>query len=536
MTGSQPDPISLEIFRHLFSAVAEDMGAALGRTAFSPNIKERRDYSCAVFNAAGRMIAQAAHIPVHLGAMPASVEAARTLAPFLPGDAVLLNDPFAGGTHLPDLTLVTPVFTEGPPVSLLGFVASRAHHADVGGMSPGSMPLSTELYQEGLIIPPVKLYEAGRRNDAVWRLLLANTRTPDERDGDLLAQIAAADVGARRLRELAAHYGRDAVAIHAEALLRYAEALTRAAIGGLPDGTYPFADCLDDDGQGTVDLPIHVAVTIAGDTVTVDFTGTAPECTGSLNAVAAITRSACLYCLRCLIGSDVPANDGSFAPLRLILPEGTLVNARHPRAVAAGNVETSQRIVDAVFGALAQAAPDRVPAASQGTMNNTVIGGSDPGTGRPFTYYETVGGGGGALPDLDGLAGRHSHMTNTLNTPVEALETAYPLRVLAYGLRRGSGGHGRHHGGDGLLRALQFLTPSTATVMSERRRHGPYGLAGGAAGQPGRNRLRRASGEEIALPGKATIAIQSGDVLTVETPGGGGWGAAEPGGDEARGR
>ncbi len=534
-SGSPPDAISLAVFRHLFSAVAEEMGAALGRTAFSPNIKERRDYSCAVFDAAGRMIAQAAHIPVHLGAMPASVEAALTLGPFLPGDAVLLNDPFAGGTHLPDLTLVTPVFTEEPPANLLGFVASRAHHADVGGMSPGSMPLSTELYQEGLIIPPVKLFDAGRRNDAIWRLLLANTRTPDERDGDLSAQIAAAAVGARRLRELAGHYGRDTVAAHAETLLHYAEALTRAAIRGLPDGMYPFVDCLDDDGQGNADLPIRVAVTIAGDSLTVDFTGTAPECAGSLNAVAAITRSACLYCLRCLIGSDGPANDGSFAPLQLILPERTLVNARHPHAVAAGNVETSQRIVDAIFGALAQAAPDRVPAASQGTMNNTVIGGSDPRTGRPFTYYETVGGGGGALPDLDGLSGRHSHMTNTLNTPVEALETAYPLRVLAYRLRPGSGGGGRFRGGDGLERSLQFLAPATATVMSERRLHGPYGLAGGAAGQRGRNRLRRATGEEVELPGKVTLAVQPGDVLIVETPGGGGWGDAEPGGEGARG-
>ncbi|MGI8913205.1 MAG: hydantoinase B/oxoprolinase family protein [Chloroflexota bacterium] len=527
MSESVPtvDAVSLEVFRHLFSAVAEEMGAALGRTAFSPNIKERRDYSCAVFDATGHMIAQAAHIPVHLGSMPASVQAALALAPFAPGDAVLLNDPFAGGTHLPDITLVTPVFVDEPEGPLLGFVASRAHHADVGGMSPGSMPLSTELYAEGLIIPPVKLFEAGRRNEGVYQLILANTRTPEERDGDLTAQVAAAAVGVRRLRELAAQYGRDTVAIHAAALLAYAESLTRATIRNLPDGMYRFADYLDDDGQGNQDLPIQVTLTIAGDMLTLDFTGSAPECAGSLNAVAAITRSACLYCLRCLMDPDAPTNEGCFAPLRFILPEGSIVNARRPRAVAAGNVETSQRIVDVVFGALAQAAPDRVPAAGQGTMNNTLIGCRDRRSGQPYTYYETLAGGSGAFPDLAGLSGRQVHMTNTLNTPIEALETAYPLRVLAYELLRGSGGGGRAMGGNGLRRELQFLAPATATVISERRRHSPYGLAGGGPGSPGRNRLRRVTGEELDLGGKATVKVQPGDVLIVDTPGGGGWGA-----------
>ena len=521
------DAVSLEVFRHLFSAVAEEMGAALGRTAFSPNIKERRDYSCAVFDADGRMIAQAAHIPVHLGSMPASVQAALTLAPFAPGDAVLLNDPYAGGTHLPDITLVTPVFADEQSGPLLGFVASRAHHADIGGMAPGSMPLSTELYAEGLIIPPVKLFDAGRRNDGIWQLLLANTRTPEERDGDLSAQIAAAAVGVRRLRELTERYGHDTVAEHSTALLAYAESLTRATIRDLPDGTYRFTDYLDDDGQGNQDLAIQVALTITDDTMTLDFTGSAPECAGSLNAVAAITRSACLYCLRCLMGPDAPTNDGCFAPMRFILPEGSIVNARRPRAVAAGNVETSQRIVDVVFGALAQAAPDRVPAAGQGTMNNTLVGGRDPHTGLPFTYYETLAGGSGALPDLDGLSGRQVHMTNTLNTPVEALETAYPLRVLTYALRRDSGGGGMWRGGDGIRGELQFFTPAIVTVISERRRHAPYGLAGGEAGLPGSNRVQRANGEVRDLGGKATVAVVPGDVLIIETPGGGGWGTAD---------
>jgi N-methylhydantoinase B len=521
---STVDAVSTEVFRHLFSAVAEEMGAALGRTAFSPNIKERRDYSCAVFDALGRMIAQAAHIPVHLGSMPASMQAALSLAPLAPGDAVLLNDPYAGGTHLPDITLVTPVFAGEHGGPLLGYVASRAHHADVGGMSPGSLPLSTELYAEGLIIPPIKLFDAGRRNDGVYQLLLANTRTPEERDGDLNAQLAAAVVGGNRLRDLAARYGHATITDHATALLASTERLTRATIRDLPDGVYRCTDYLDDDGQGNQDLAIQVTLTVTGDEITLDFTGSAPECTGSLNAVAAITRSAGLYCLRCLMGPDVPTNDGCFAPLQFILPEGSIVDARRPRAVAAGNVETSQRIVDVVFGALAQAAPDRVPAAGQGTMNNVLVGGHDPRTGQPFTYYETLAGGGGALPDLAGLSGRQVHMTNTLNTPIEALETAYPLRVLAYGLRRQSGGRGRQDGGDGIRREVQFLAPATATVIGERRRHAPYGLAGGAPGSPGSNRLRHANGDEVDLGGKATFAVQPGDVLIVETPGGGGWG------------
>ncbi|MCL4543675.1 MAG: hydantoinase B/oxoprolinase family protein [Chloroflexi bacterium] len=499
------------------------MGAALGRSAFSPNIKERRDYSCAVFDVQGRLIAQAAHIPVHLGAMPASVQSALTLAPFAPGDVILLNDPFAGGTHLPDWTVVTPVFAGGMG-SPCGYVASRAHHADVGGMTPGSLPLSREIYAEGLILPPVKLFAAGRRNEALWRVLLANTRTPGEREGDLAAQLAAGETGGRRLQSLIHCYGLPTVNAHATALLEYGARLARATIRAIPDGTYRFTDYLDDDGQGQYDLPITVTITVVADELTIDFAGSASECGGSLNAVAAICQSACLYCVRCLMPPDAPTNEGMFEPLHIVMPHRSIVNACRPRAVAAGNVETSQRIVDAVFGALAQAVPGQVPAASQGTMNNTLVGGTDPHSGEPFTYYETIAGGGGALQQLTGLSGKHSHMTNTLNTPIEALEAAYPLRCHHYGLRWGSGGAGRWHGGDGVVRTLEFLAPAAVTVLSERRRHAPYGLAGGEPGLCGRHRLEHRDGSFKELPGKVTVDVQPGDVLAIKTPGGGGWG------------
>lgn len=526
MTGAHlaVSPADLEVFHHLFSAIAEEMGVALGRSAFSPNIKERRDYSCALFSSQGEMIAQAAHIPVHLGAMPASVQAVLSLAPFAEGDVALLNDPHAGGTHLPDWTVVSPVFWEE---RLIGFVANRAHHADVGGMTPGSLPLARDLFAEGLILPPLKLFEHGKRNEAVWRILLANTRTPEEREGDLTAQLAAAEVGVQRLRGLVARYGQDIVEKMGRALFAYGERLAQAAIRQLSEGVYYFADYLDDDGQGTIDLPIAVQVTIKDGTLTADFSGSAPETLGSLNAVEAICRSACLYCLRCLMPEDAPTNEGIFAPLRVIAPEGTIIHARRPRAVAAGNVETSQRIVDVVFGALAQAAPELVPAASQGTMNNLLVGGHDSHTGASFTYYETIAGGGGALKGVSGMSGRHSHMTNTLNTPIEALEMAYPLRCLRYAIRRGSGGRGLWPGGDGIERTMEFLAGATVTIISERRRRGPYGSAGGLAGEPGQNRLEPRDGEPVVLPGKVTIEVHPGDRLTIATPGGGGWGTPE---------
>ncbi|KPL88231.1 hydantoinase B/oxoprolinase family protein [Ardenticatena maritima] len=520
------DPITLELYRHRFASIADEMGVSLQRTAYSPNIKERLDFSCAVFDADGRMVAQAAHIPVHLGAMPDSVAAALSaVSTWQAGDLVILNDPFAGGTHLPDITMVSPVFLEGETPDF--FVASRAHHADVGGMTPGSLPLSTELYQEGLIIPPLKLYEGGVLNEAVLRLILRNVRTPDERRGDLAAQRAAHLTGERRLRELAATHGREEVLAYAQHLQTYSERRTRAALRTWPAGRYTFEDVIEHVEDGRLHLlPIRVAVTIAGETITFDFTGTAPQMRGSLNAVLSITKSACAYVVRCLVGDDVPMNAGCFAPLHVHAPEGTLVNARPPAAVAGGNVETSQRIVDVVLGALAQALPDRIPAASQGTMNNVTIGGIAP-DGTPFAYYETLAGGMGAAPTADGLTAVHTHMTNTRNTPVEALERAYPFRVVRYAIRRGSGGRGFYHGGDGLIREYELLTEATITLLTERRVRAPWGLQGGEDGAPGVNRLVHPDGREERLPPKCSRHVQAGSRLCIETPGGGGWGTPE---------
>jgi N-methylhydantoinase B len=530
---------TLAIFRHLLASVAEEMGVTLGRAAYSPNIKERLDFSCAVFLGDGRLAAQAAHIPVHLGAMPASVQAAiHHCGPFVPGDVVILNDPYQGGNHLPDITLVSPVFIPGaePGQEALGeqtaqappfFVASRAHHADVGGMAPGSMPLSTELYQEGIIIPPLKLVAAGRRNEALWQLILRNVRTPAERDGDLAAQLAAHSTGARRLLHIAGRYGLAELQHQAEALIDYTARLTAAAVQQIPDGRYTFEDYLDDDGHDPAGapVPIRISLTVAGDRLEADFTGTAAAVAGNLNAVPAIVVSAVAYCLRCvalaLLKVDLPMNQGAFAPVRLVIEPGSLLDPRPPHAVAAGNVETSQRLVDVVFGALAQALPHLIPAAGQGTMNNVSFGGTF--AGQPFAYYETIGGGSGAGPGADGGHGMHVHMSNTRNTPIEALEYSLPLRVVEYSLRPGSGGDGRWRGGDGLVRAIQFLCPVMVTLTGERRRRGPYGLQGGQPGQPGRDTLLRA-GNSLSLAGKTSIQLQTGDILRLETPGGGGWG------------
>ncbi|MBN1137029.1 MAG: hydantoinase B/oxoprolinase family protein [Anaerolineae bacterium] len=551
---SDLDPIALEIFKNLFISVAEEMGVTLGRTAYSPNIKERRDFSCACFLAEppGRMIAQAAHIPVHLGAMPASVlAAAQAVESWSPGDLVVLNDPYLGGTHLPDITMVSPVFLQeaaGKESDPSFVVASRAHHADVGGMSPGSMPLASEIYQEGLIIPPVKLADAGRTNQEVLALILRNVRTPVERRGDLAAQMAAHRVGEQRLREIVARYGLAETLRYAHGLLAYAERLTRAAIARIPDGVYTFADELDDDGRrnrrgaaaGQQAGPrIQVRVTVEGERMAVDFTGSSPAVAGPLNAVRSIAESAVWYAVRCVVGADAgelagPVNRGTFTPVGVIVPQGCILDAEPPHAVAGGNVETSQRIVDVVLGALAQALPTLIPAASQGTMNNVAIGGYDPERGRPFAYYETVGGGAGAGPAGDGLSGVHVHMTNTLNTPVEALEYAYPFRVRRYALRRGSGGAGRHRGGDGLVRDIEFLSPATVTLLTERRRTAPYGLQGGQPGAVGRNLLIHNSHKE-KLPGKAECEVGAGDMLSLQTPGGGGWGEKPPAGSESAG-
>jgi N-methylhydantoinase B len=522
------DAITLEIFRSALTAIAEEMGVTLTRSSYSPNIKERRDFSCALFDPRGRMIAQAAHMPVHLGSMPDSVSAAlRSFSSFAPGDIVALNDPYCGGTHLPDITLVAPIHVPvDGELRLIGFAANRAHHADVGGISAGSMPTATEIFQEGIIIPPIKLWEAGRANEAALALILRNVRTPHERRGDLAAQTAANRTAALRMAELVSRWRLPGVEAHTEALIAYAERITRAAIESIPDGVYSMTDYLDDDGFGAGPLTITATVTVAASGLTVDFTGSSPQTTGNVNTVEAVAKSAAYYVVRCLMREDAPTNAGTFAPVRVIAPPGAIVNALPPSAVASGNVETSQRITDVILGALAQALPEVIPAASQGTMNNITAGGRDPRTGQPFAYYETMGGGMGASPTSDGLSGVHTHMSNTMNTPIEALEYAYPIRIYAYRLRRGSGGAGKYYGGDGLEREMVFETPTEVTLLTDRRRRPPYGLQGGHPGLPGENLLIR-DGVERVLPGKVRFTAAPGDHLRVSSPGGGGWGKPE---------
>ncbi|HEY6369304.1 MAG TPA: hydantoinase B/oxoprolinase family protein [Candidatus Sulfotelmatobacter sp.] len=547
------DPVELEIFKNLYHSIAEEMGAALRRTAFSPNIKERRDYSCAVFDSAGEVIAMGDHMPVHLGSMPMSVRAAIDAGAMEPGDVVMLNDPFRGGTHLPDITLVAPVYVEsrrdarqlrgrelalslskGRPHRILPdfYVASRAHHADVGGAYPGSMGLCREIYQEGVRIPPVRLMQQGTMNSEVLALLLNNVRTPEEREGDLGAQLAACHTGAERLREVCSRYGVERARRAAADLLDYSEELMRAFLQRVPAGEFWAEDFLDGDGISPRPIKIAVAITVhQGERmrgrrrmVSVDFTGSDPQVEGSVNAVAAITYSACFYVFRCLLAEDVPAAAGLMRPIEVIAPEGTIVNARPPAAVAGGNVETSQRIVDALLRALAQAIPDRIPAAASGTMNNLTIGGIDPGTGEPFAYYETIAGGMGARPGKPGVSGVHTHMTNSLNTPAEALEYAYPLRVRQYSLRPGSGGEGKFSGGDGIIREIEVLTDCEVTLLADRRSRGPWGLSGGEDGAPGRTFITRHDGSVEPMPAKFSTRLRRGERIAIETPGGGGWG------------
>jgi N-methylhydantoinase B len=559
------DPVELEVFKNLYHSIAEEMGAALRRTAFSPNIKERRDYSCAVFDGDGAVIAMGDHMPVHLGSMPMSVRAAIAACTMEPGDMVMLNDPFRGGTHLPDITLVAPVYVESrgrvargntskglraqKSLRLPGrtkphfYVASRAHHADVGGSYPGSMGLCREIYQEGFRIPPVKIMSGGVIERDVLALLLNNVRTPQEREGDLGAQIAACHTGAERLQEVCSRYGVGRAKSAAEDLMDYSEELMRAFLDRVPAGVYRAEDFLDNDG--ITDKPVKIAVTVTiggkqrtrgrepgpsvpkrrpGPVVTVDFSVSDPQVEGSVNAVEAITFSACFYAFRCLLAEDVPATAGLMQPIQVIAPEGTIVNARPPAAVAGGNVETSQRIVDVLLRALAQAVPDRIPAAASGTMNNLTIGGIDSRTGDAFAYYETIAGGMGARPDRVGVSGVHTHMTNSLNTPAEALEYAYPLRVRQYSLREASGGNGKHRGGDGIVREIEVLTDCAVTLLSDRREYGPWGLSGGGDGARGTASVIRLDGSADALPGKFSTRLRKGERIRIETPGGGGWG------------
>ena len=503
------DPVTLSVLQSALSGVAEEMGAVLIRAAYSSNIKERRDCSTALFDAAGRMVAQAEHVPVHLGAMPEAVAAVIARDPE-PGDVFAVNDPYSGGTHLPDITLVSPIVAAE---RLIGFAVTRAHHSDVGGMSPGSMPVgSREIYQEGIVIPPLRLVRRGEDVRDTLDLILANVRTPAVRRGDLQAQIAANRLAEARMRELVERRGLDVVLAAFDEVISYAERRTREVVRELPDGEYTAESEIEGDGVTDSDIPIRARVTIDDDGLAIDFTGTSMAVPGNVNCPLAVTRSACYFALRVLLPGDVPANAGAYAPLTIVAPEGSLVNAVSPSAVVAGNVETSQRVADTVLLALLGAAD--LPAQGQGTMNNLIIGA--PG----WTYYETIGGGQGASSRGPGPSGVHVGMSNTLNTPIEALELEFPLRVERYELVYGSGGRGRHRGGDGIVRAVRVLEPASLSLLTDRRRHHPLGTQGGNAGETGKNLL----GEE-ELPPKASGDLVAGDVVTVVAPGGGGWGS-----------
>ena len=513
---SSISPIALEVARNQFASVADEMGMVLRRTSYSPNIKERADCSAAIFVASGEMLAQAEHIPVHLGSMPASVAA--VLERF--GDGVepntqyAVNDPFFGGTHLNDLTLVRPVFLNA---RLVGWVANRAHHADVGGEAPGSMPAhAVHVDQEGHRVPPTAAAHRGEWLPEFVEPFLKATRTPKERLGDLSAQLGANEVGARRVLALIESEGFARYQALSEALLEYGERRMRAALHALPDGVYRFTDVME---WGDSNLPIEVAVEIDGDFLHADFSGTHSQIEGNINAVEAVTRSCLYYAVRVATDPSIPANGGCYRPLELTAPVGSLVAAQAPAAVAAGNVETSQRIADVLLGALAQASPERVPAASQGTMNNVLIGSDD------FAYYETLAGGQGGRPGRAGQSGIHTGMTNTKNTPIESLENHYPFRVVRYGLRRGSGGDGEFQGGEGIEREIEFAAAATVSLMGERRRVAPWGLAGGMPAATGEDWIIRKDAKPERVPGKTTFDVRPGDRLLVRTPGGGGWGS-----------
>lgn len=511
------DAVDLSIFSSRLNAVSDEMGAVLQRAAFSPNIRDRLDFSCAVFDADGQLCAQAAHIPVHLGSMAYAMQDIISRIDWQPGDMVIVNDPYLGGTHLPDMTVIAPLFRDGKRIA---FVANRAHHADIGAETPGSMPISSTLDEEGLVLPPTKLVCAGQLDRQLLDGIVARIRSGDAGRGDFAAQISANRAGLARLAELIEQLGVDSFISGQVELNNYAERLANATLIAIPDGQYRFVDYLDDDGLGHEDLAIAVNLTVKQHRVHVDFAGTAAQTRGNVNCPLSVAAAAVYYVFRCLMPPQMPACAGSFRSITLSAPEGCLVNAQRPAAVAAGNVETSTRIVDAVMGALAKALPDAVPAASHGSMNNLAMGhvGDLTGSGG-WDYYETIGGGMGAGAQGGGQSGVQTHMTNTRNTPVEVLEANYPLRVRRYAIRTGSGGEGQRRGGDGLLREFEFLAPASVTLLTERRRHFPWGLAGGSAGTSGVNRL---NGD--ALPGKVTLNVKVGDILTIETPGGGGYG------------
>jgi N-methylhydantoinase B len=514
---SNIDAVTLEIVRNQLEGIAEEMGDVLITSAYSPNIKERQDCSTALFDSTGRLIAQAEHIPVHLGAMPSAVDAVLEHDPE-PGDVFVLNDPFAGGTHLPDVTMVSPIVPKESERNdeIVGYAVSRAHHADVGGMTPGSMPAGArEIYQEGLRLPPTRLVSDGTIDTAVMELILSNVRNPRERRADLRAQLAANERGGERLGALLTEYGHNRLLDAFDAVIDYSRERIESELGDLPDGTWEASDVLEGDGVTDEEIPIEATVELDGERVTVDFTGTADHVAGNLNAPLAVAKSAVYFVIRCVTDPEIPPNQGCYDPISVCAPEGSLLNPDPPAAVVGGNVETSQRVTDVTFAALADAAPEVVPAGGQGTMNNLTIGSRE----GEFSYYETIGGGFGARPDADGMDGVQVGMTNTLNTPVEALEAAYPLHVERYALRSGSGGRGYHRGGLGIERMISIDTDATVSLLTERRRVAPRGIAGGADGTPGENLI---DGEEVAA--KTTREVTAGTTVAVRTPGGGGHG------------
>lgn len=522
---SNVDAVTLEVIRNACTAISEEMNANLIRTGYSPNIKERRDCSCAVFDADGCMISQAENMPVHLGAMPYSVTAALDAFPpetLNPGDAILLNDPFRGGAHLPDLTLVTPVYRDD---ELIGIAANRAHHADIGGSQAGSVAAdSTEIYQEGIRIPPVKLFRDGAIVDDVLDVILANVRTPDERRGDLRAQQAANETARNRLKSVAGKYGHNVFVDAVDEIQNYSERRMRHEISELPDGRYTFEDRLDDDGQGNTDIPIFAAVLIDGDEIHVDFEGTATQTEGPLNAVLAVTASATYYAVRCITDPDIPPNEGCYRPVHIHAPAGTVVNASPPAAVVGGNVEVSQRVTDVILGALAEVVPERAIGAGQGTMSNITFGGTDPRSDKAYAFYETQGGGFGGRDSGDGMDGVHVHMSNTMNTPAEVLQTAYPLSVRRYEYRQDSSGAGTHRGGLGLRRDIQVHDHTARfSLLAERRRNPPYGIKGGEPGATGDDKLIREE-KIVDIPPKSILELTDGDIVSIRTPGAGGSG------------
>lgn len=515
------DAIEVEVFNKLLSSIAEEMGIILTRSAFSSNIKERRDFSCAIFDATGDLVAQAAHIPVHLGSMPATLQHVLELHNFVPGDVIITNDPFQGGSHLPDITLIEALHNStGQP---LFYLVNRAHHADVGGKMPGSMGLATTLEEEGYLIQPTLLHKEGKPNSDFIEDFLSKVRNPEERMGDLRAQTAALNRGKIRLEDLLKKYNLTHITSVICQLKDYAEMLMRRTIESLNDGEYVFCDYLDNDGINTQKIPICVSLSIHGSEATVDFGKSADQVNTPLNTVEPVAMASTIYAFQCLMGDGYPINQGSYRPINIYTRPGSILHALPPAPVAAGNVETSQRIVDVLFGALANASPDTIPAASCGSMNNMAIGGIHSGSDDDFTYYETIGGGMGARPTSDGLSAVHTHMTNTMNTPIEALEHSYPMQVEEYSIRKDSGGKGKYQGGDGIIRSYRFLEKAHVSLLSERRETAPYGLHGGEEGKTGLNYLLR-DGKRIKLAGKINLEVAKDDRIVIKTPGGGGWG------------